>query len=282
MQRKKAIVTGGSTGIGRGIVQSLAQAGYDVVFSYRNNEESAQNVLDELCKGYPEGTFKMVAADFGDKDATKPFFKKAIELLGGLDLLVNNAGVTLKNSIFDLDEREFDTLVQVDFRNYVFMMKEAVTYMAANQIKGSVVNITSSRAERAYPGDSIYGAVKAGMNRAIKSVALDVAPYGIRVNNIAPGATMRLTAEEMASDRYKESPHVQKIAYLSSRIPLSRYGTPADIGDAVVFLASDKASYITGETICIDGGLTLPGMPETKEESENGWGASARKIIWRT
>lgn len=73
---QKAIVTGGSTGIGRGIVQSLAQAGYDVVFSYRNNEESAQNVLDELCKGYPEGTFKMVAADFGDKDATKPFFKK--------------------------------------------------------------------------------------------------------------------------------------------------------------------------------------------------------------
>ena len=176
----------------------------------------------------------------------------------------------------------WDTLVQVDVRNYVFMMKEAVTYMAANQIKGSVVNITSSRAERAYPGDSIYGAVKAGMNRAIKSVALDVAPYGIRVNNIAPGATMRLTAEEMASDRYKESPHVQKIAYLSSRIPLSRYGTPADIGNAVVFLASDKASYITGETICIDGGLTLPGMPETKEESENGWGASARKIIWRT
>ena len=91
-----------------------------------------------------------------------------------------------------------------------------------------------------------------------------------------------MTAEEMASDRYKESPHVQKIAYLSSRIPLSRYGTPADIGNAVVFLASDKASYITGETICIDGGLTLPGMPETKEESENGWGASARKIIWRT
>lgn len=281
MQHKKAIVTGGSTGIGRGIVRSLAKAGYDVVFSYRSNEESAQNVLRQLREQYPKGTFGMLAADFKNGAAAKPFFREAVRLLGGLDLLVNNAGVTLKDSIFDLDEQQFDTLVQVDFKNYIFLMKEAVTYMAAGHIEGSVVNITSSRAERAYPGDAIYGAVKAGMNRAIKSVALDVAPYGIRVNNIAPGATMRLTAEEMASDRYKDTPHVQKIAYLSPRIPLARYGTPADIGDAVVFLASEKASYITGETICIDGGLTLPGMPETKEEGENGWGASVREITWQ-
>lgn len=277
-KRKKAIVTGGSTGIGRGIVCCLAENGYDVVFSYRSNRESARKVLDELKQKYPEGSFFMEEAELGKKGAGKVFFHRAVGWLGGLDLLVNNAGVTLKNSIFDLNEDDMEYMLQVDFCSYIMLMKEAVTYMAAKGIRGNVVNITSTRADRAYPGDSVYGAVKAGMNRAIQSVALDVAPYGIRINNIAPGATKRLTPDEM--ELQKESEHVKKIGYLSQKIPLERYGLPEDMGNAVVFLASEKASYITGATLKIDGGLTLPGMPETAEESNRGWGAVKKKIEW--
>lgn len=276
--RKKAVVTGGSTGIGRGITYCLAEAGYDVVFSYRNNKESAAQVLNNLIKSWPEGHFFMLEADFGKRGQEKAFFDKAIECLDGLDLLVNNAGVTLKDSIFDLDEEQMDSLLNVDFRSYVLLMKEAVTYMAAKKIRGNVVNITSTRADRAYPKDGLYGAVKAGINRGIQSFALDVAPYGIRINNVAPGATKRLTPEEM--EMQKDSVHVKKIGYLSERIPLERYGLPEDMGNAVVFLASEKASYITGATLKIDGGLTLPGMPETPEESQKGWGASKKEISW--
>jgi len=277
--RKKAIVTGGSTGIGRGIVYCLAEAGYDVAYTYRSNEASARAVLDSLKATVPEGSFYMISADFSEKNAWKTMFRQAEKQLGSVALLVNNAGVTLKDSIFDLDEEQMDCLLNVDFRSYVMLMKEAVTYMAAKGIRGNVINITSTRADRAYPGDAIYGAVKAAINRAVQSIALDVAPYGIRVNNIAPGATKRLTAEEMEAQ--KDSPHVRKIGYLSERIPLKRYGLPEDMGRAVVFLASENASYITGITLKIDGGLTIPGMPETPEESADGWGAVKKEIIWK-
>ena len=127
--------------------------------------------------------------------------------------------------------------------------------MAAHGIKGSIVNISSVRGLSAHPGDLVYGGIKAALNRACQSVALDVAPYGIRVNNILPGATRRFTPEEEQS---ADPAHIEKIKFLSRRIPLERYGTPEDIGNAVVFLSSEKASYITGISLVIDGVCPFP------------------------
>lgn len=277
MSNKKAIVTGGSSGIGRGIVYRLAEASYDVAFSYNSQADKAGKVLQEIQSMYPGADFYCEQCDLSRPGEGGRYFHRAVKKLGGLDLLVNNAGVTIKESIFDLTEESMDHMLNLDFRNYMLLMREACTYFAANEIQGNVINITSTRADRAYPADSVYGAIKAGINRAAQSAALDVAPYGIRINNIAPGAIRRITDEEMEAE--PDHPQTVQIRYLSERIPLGRYGLPEDIGDAVVFLASEAASYITGATIKIEGGLTLPGMPERPEQQGKGWGVPIKKTI---
>jgi len=146
------------------------------------------------------------------------------------------------------------------------LMQAAARHMAEHGVRGSLINITSTRGERAYPGDSVYGGLKAGLNRAVQSIALDLAPYGIRVNNVAPGAVrVRSNAEAAAAG------FAGFWDKLGERIPLGRSGEPGDVGEAVAFLASDRASYITGTTLRVDGGLILPGMPENP--SAAGWGA---------
>ena len=279
MKRKKAVITGGSSGIGRGVVYSLAAEGYDVVFSYRSKEENAQMIAENLKEKYPEGNFAYLKAELSEEGEGMAFFRSAVKILGGLDLMVNNAGVTILESIFDLTEKNMDYLIQLLFRNYVILMREAATYMAAHGIPGNIINISSVRGQSAHPGDLVYGGIKAALNRACQSAALDVAPYGIRVNNILPGATRRFTPEE---EKMADPAHLEKVRFLSARIPLERYGTPEDIGNAVVFLASEKASYITGISLVIDGGLSLPGMAETAREAESGWGKIKKNIIWES
>ncbi len=279
MERKRAVVTGGSSGIGRGIVYCLAEADYDVAFSYCSREASAQAVCSVLKLRYPDGRFFCFQADLSEPGVGPHFFRQAANALGGVDLMVNNAGVSPKEGLLDLTEETLDHLLHLNFRAYILLMREAARYMAAHDIQGSIVNVTSTRADRAYPADGIYGGLKAAVNRAVKSFALDVAPYGIRINNVAPGAVQRLTNEEMS--QLEEAPQQTQIEYLTPRIPLQRYGQPKDIGRAVVFLASENASYITGETIRIDGGLALPGMPERESLSRLGWGApDRREISW--
>lgn len=253
--RKKAFVTGGSRGIGKGIVRELAARGYDVAFTYNSQQQEAEQLMEELKnQGVEAFTFQ---ASLEQPGAGVQAFAEAVGLLGGLDVLVNNAGVTRFESILDLTEETMDFMINLDFRNYFILMREAARYMADHGIKGSIINITSTRGTRAYAGDSIYGALKAGLNRGIGSVALDLARYGIRVNNVAPGATRIRTNEELGvtTSFWDE---------LGEAIPMERCGTPEDIAKAVAFLASDDASYITGQTLNVDGGLIIPGMPERK------------------
>ena len=150
-------------------------------------------------------------------------------------------------------------------------MQAAATQMVRAKISGSIINITSTRAERAYPCDAVYGGVKAALNRASQSAALDLAPYGIRVNCVAPGAIA------VRSKEYLQKLSIIPVDFwdeLGTRIPLGRSGTPEDIANAVAFLASDQASYITGEILRVDGGLILPGMPEQRGHS---WGATKKE-----
>ena len=204
----------------------------------------------------------------------------------GLDLLVNNAGVNIPLPVQDLTEENFDYLVTLDFRSYVMLMHYAARYMIDHQIQGSIINITSSRGERAYPNAGIYCGIKAGLNRMTEAFALDLSSYGIRVNNVAPGATRIRAKEELLDmkngsdtdyfwrEEFLEDPKAVEEDFwdvLGRKIPLKRAGRPEDIGRAVAFLASDKASYITGVTLRVDGGLILPGMPEDPLLSGNGW-----------
>ena len=256
---KKEIVTGASRGIGKGIAMCLAAEGYDLAISYASKKEEAEKVAEQIRETYHTRCLIYQAA-LQEKGAGKALFDRAVADLGGLDLLVNNAGLTIFESLQEIKEETLDLLINLDFKNYILMMREAANYMIASGTKGNIINITSSRGEQSYPEDGLYGGLKAGLNRAICSFALDVSQYGIRINNVAPGAIRIRTREELI-----EGGNVAMADFwdeLGNRIALGRSGLPEDIGHAVAFLASDKASYITGTTLRVDGGLILPGMPE--------------------
>lgn len=286
--RKKAIVTGGAVGMGRGIALILAEEGYDIAFSHYGNDEKAEKEIEATMEMLKERGAKSwcKTADLTEKSAPKEFFDWAVGEMKGLDLLVNNAGVNMPLPLQELTEENIDYLFALDQRAYVLLMHYAAVYMIENGIKGSIVNVSSSRGERAYPNAGIYCGIKAGLNHMIQAFALDVADYGIRINNVAPGAVRVRTKEELLAIKegaptdyfwdpeYKEHPEKVENDFwdrLGPKIPLSRAGETDDIGHAVAFLASDKASYITGVTLRVDGGLIIPGMPEDPLPPGRGW-----------
>jgi glucose 1-dehydrogenase len=257
--RKTAIVTGASSGIGRGIAMVLAKNGYDISTVYRSNMDGIRNLANEI-----EGTYgrklHIVQGDLSEPSFVEAYAKEAISVLGEVGLLVNNAGAGYGGKLTDIKTEEMITFIQIDFVAPVLLMKAVGLHMIEKGIRGSMVNITSTRAERAYPHDSIYGGMKAALTRAGESAALEMAIHGIRINSIAPGATEIERENRGFYDK------------LGEKIPLRRTGKPEDIGEAVMWLASDAASYITGVSLRIDGGLILPGMPERNDETMQYYG----------
>lgn len=272
MERKKAIVTGASRGIGKGIALALAREGYDVAISYATKAAEAEALSAHLRDAFGVQCYSFQAS-LDQAGEARRFFKLATETLGGLDLLVNNAGVTIFESLLELREETLDVLINLDFRACLMLMSQAAHLMIANRTAGSIINITSTRARQTYRQDAVYGGVKAAIERATRSAALELAAYGIRVNIIAPGAICVRSQKEISEISPDEflAQHPDFWEALGKKVPLGRAGTPADIAEAVVYLASDKASYITGTTLCIDGGLTLPGMPEYDEDYGGTW-----------
>ena len=277
--RKKAIVTGASIGMGRGIALVLAEEGYDIAFSYYGSDEQTMKDVEKTVSMLKEKGAECFRheANLAKKGEPKKFFDRAVSDLGGLDLLVNNAGVNMPLPLQELTEENIDYLFALDQKAYVLLMHYAACYMIDKGTKGCIVNISSSRGDRAYPNAGIYCGIKAGLNRMIEAFALDVADCGIRINNVAPGATRVRTKEELLAIKqggptdyfwdpdYIEHPEKVECDFwdaLGPKIPLGRAGETRDIGNAVAFLASDRASYITGITLRVDGGLVLPGMPE--------------------
>lgn len=280
VERKKVIITGGEIGMGRGIAAELAAEGYDIAFSFYPKTQNLEAALETTVSMLKESGANVWSfpADLSQPDAPEKLFSSAVESLGGLDLLVNNAGVNIPAPLQEISVDNFDYLIGLDLRAYVMMMHYAACYMIDHGTKGCIVNISSSRGERSYPNAGIYCGIKSALNRMAEAFALDVAPYGIRINNVAPGAIRVRSDEELlamsegaATDYFwdkkflTDSELVKDNDFwdlLGPRIPLGRVGTPTDVGRAVAFLASEKASYITGFTLRVDGGLILPGMPE--------------------
>ena len=275
MSRKKAIVTGGSRGIGHGIALHLAQKGYDLAVSYYSCAEEAAALAGQVQQDYG-AQCHCFEAHLEVPGEAGVFFEKAVAALGGLDLLVNNAGMTKFENILDMRDATIDKLVNLDFITYMVLMRCAANHMVDHGVRGSIVNITSTRAERAYPGDALYGGLKAGLNRAIQSAALDLAPYGVRVNNVAPGATRIRSRQQLQQQSVLPVDFWDR---MGERIPLGRSGEPEDIAKAVAFLASEDAAYITGVTLRVDGGLILPGMPEiwSDDNASGGWGVVKKR-----
>ena len=246
---KTALVTGGSHNIGRGIAIALAQHGYDVAITYNKRVDDARNTQDEIEK-LGQKCF-VYQASLENAEVPQQIVDQAHQDLGHLDLMVcNAANGGVRDSILTVTAQRLDDIYALNYRNYILCAGAAARHMVADKIPGSILFITSTRAARAYPDDFLYGGLKSAIERASRSMALDLASYGIRVNCIAPGAIWPVPAG------------FKPPVFISESVPLKRVGTPDEIGEVAVFLASDAASYITGTTIRQDGGLILPGMME--------------------
>jgi glucose 1-dehydrogenase len=258
--QKTALVTGGSSGIGQGIAIVLAEEGYDVAITYGKNPDGAEQTQKDI-EALGRRCF-VFQASLHQADVPERVVGQAIAALGHLDLLVNNAGRSTRESVLTCTADSLDSLFNLNYRAYILAAGAAARHMVLSGIRGNIIFITSSRGERAYPSDFLYGGIKAALKRSCESIAMDLSPHGIRVNCVAPGAT--IVRED--GGRWQD--------YLGVRIPAGRLGTPRENGHVVAFLASEKASYITGITVRVDGGLILPGMPETDIDNaqKRGWG----------
>jgi 3-oxoacyl-[acyl-carrier protein] reductase len=238
-----AIVTGGSRGIGRAIVQILAAAGMEVIFTYRENSEAASEVVAAA----KDGKVTAEVVDVRDAAACAALVEKVIEKRERIDLLVNNAGVIRDNLLAMMPEEDVRTVLETNVIGTFNMTRAVVPHMISKR-RGNIVNISSVSGEKGGRGQTNYAASKGAINAFTKSLAAELAPRGIRVNAVAPGVIeteMSRPVRELAGDQ------------IQSRILLRRIGQPADVAHAVWFLSSRFADYITGEILHVDGGFKM-------------------------
>ena len=248
MSRKIALVTGAGRGIGKAIALKLAQAGYDLGIHYSTSADGALDTLKQVRELGAKA--EIYHADIRDTDQINALFADFLKDFGHIDLMVNNSGITRFQPFLEATPEMFDTVIGTDLRGTYFCAQAAARDMVAKGTKGVIINISSNHAQGCWPTASFYAAAKAGLDKAGKNMAMELAPYGIRVVTVAPGYT------EPTLGAWG---HHNK---LTDRIPAGRFAVASEIGDAVVFLASDKAGYITGTTITIDGGALLPVLAE--------------------
>lgn len=245
LENKKVMITGGSRGIGKAMALAMAKAGADVAIIYNGNKEAAEKVCEEIrSMGRQAEAFRCDVGNFEDAGKTVQAVSKE---LGGLDVLVNNAGITKDGLIFTLKEEDFDKVIETNLKGAFNTTKHAAKIMMKNR-KGTIINITSVSGMMGNPGQANYAAAKAGMIGLTKTVAKELAARGITCNAIAPGFVATEMTDKL-SDDVKNS--------IDSIVPLKRMAKPEDIANAAVFLASDMASYITGEVLKVDGGLYI-------------------------
>ena len=266
-QRSKgALIVGGSRGIGRATAIMLAGEGYDIAFTFNTCEAAAEETAREI-RAMGRRCF-YCQADMVERDAPQRVVDQAIADLGHIDALVTVAGLTKWNSVTDLTADKLDMLYGCDYRAVLLCTGAVARHMIENGIQGGIVHISSVHSFSAYAHDGAYGGLKAAINRTTESEAMDLSLYGIRVNCVAPGM-INVNRPDTPEHLEREWAH---------KLPLGRYGCARDIANAVTFLLSGKAAYITGVTLKVDGGMSLPGMTEdSSPEAGYGWDKRRQK-----
>lgn len=242
---KVAIITGASRGIGRAVALELAKNGAKVVVNFAGNRAAAEQVAAAIKENGGEAILHQ--ADVADAATVDALFKAATEAFGRVDILVNNAGITRDNLLLRMKEEEWDAVLNTNLKG-VFNCTKVAAKIMMKQRSGKIINMTSVIGLMGNAGQANYAAAKAGVIGFTKATAKELASRNITVNAIAPGfITTDMTA--VLTDDVK--------AEMAKQIPLGRLGTPEDIAAAVLFLASDAASYITGQTLTVDGGMAM-------------------------
>ncbi len=243
LENKTAIITGATRGIGRGIAIEFAKCGANVAFTYNSSVEAANALEKELNDlGVKATAYQSNAAEF---DKAQELAKEVLSEFGSIDVLINNAGITKDNLLMRISEDDFDKVIEVNLKS-VFNLTKAVIRPMMKQRAGSIIHMSSVVGLKGNAGQANYAASKAGIIGFSKSVALELGSRNIRSNVIAPGfieTEMTAKLDETVVQGWRDN------------IPLKRGGTPKDIANACVFLASDMSSYITGQTLSVDGGM---------------------------
>ena len=245
MEGKVAVVTGASRGIGKAIAVKLASKGATVVINYNGSRERAEEVKNEVESA--GGKAVIIQCNVADFDACKEFIETVIKEQGRIDILVNNAGITKDGLLMKMSEEDFDVVLDTNLKG-AFHTIQAVSRQMLKQRSGRIVNISSVVGVSGNAGQANYSASKAGIIGMTKSAARELASRGITVNAVAPGF-VNTEMTEVLSDSVKEA--------ATAQIPLKTFGETKDIAYAVAFLASDEARYITGQVLCVDGGMAM-------------------------
>ncbi|MCP3739060.1 3-oxoacyl-[acyl-carrier-protein] reductase [Rossellomorea sp. BNER] len=242
---KTALVTGGSRGIGKEIALELARLGANVAVNFAGSEAKANEVVDEIKTMGRDAL--AIQCNVADADSVQTMVKEVISHFGSLDILVNNAGITRDNLIMRMKETEWDDVINTNLKG-VFLCTKAATRQMMKQRSGRIINISSIVGVSGNPGQANYVAAKSGVIGLTKTTAKELAPRGITVNAVAPGFIATDMTDELSEEVKAE---------MQKQIPLTRFGEPKDIAKAVAFLASGDASYMTGQTLHVDGGMVM-------------------------
>ncbi|RIN79046.1 3-oxoacyl-[acyl-carrier-protein] reductase [Staphylococcus simulans] len=242
---KSALVTGASRGIGRSIALQLAEEGYNVAVNYAGNKEKAEAVVAEIKDKGVEAF--AIQADVANPDEVKDMIQEVVKQFGSLDVLVNNAGITRDNLLMRMKEQEWDDVINTNLKG-VFNCIQKATRQMMKQRSGAIINLSSVVGAVGNPGQANYVATKAGVIGLTKTAARELASRNITVNAVAPGFIVSDMTDALNDDLKDQ---------MKSQIPLGRFGEDTDIANTVAFLASDKAKYITGQTIHVNGGMFM-------------------------
>ncbi len=242
---KIALVTGAGKGIGREIALTLARNGATVIVNYNGSKERAEEVVREITEN--GGSAEAMQCNVADFTASETLVKTVLEKYKRVDILVNNAGVTRDNLIMRMSEEDYDTVVDTNLKGAFNMIKH-LSRSFIKQRGGKIINITSVSGVLGNAGQANYSASKAGLIGLTKSVARELASRGVNVNAVAPGFIDTDMTSGMTPEAQKE---------LSAMIPMGKIGSTGDVADLVLFLAGNHSDYITGQVICVDGGMAI-------------------------
>ncbi|HEX4086166.1 MAG TPA: glucose 1-dehydrogenase [Chthoniobacteraceae bacterium] len=246
LQDKIALVTGSSQGIGQGVAIRLAQEGAKIIVNYHSNPEGGEETVKAIQAAGSDAI--AVQADLGQTAEIDRLIKAGADKFGRIDILVNNAGLEKRAPFWEVTESDYDLVQNVNLRGVFFTTQAFVKDLMARKAPGRIINMSSVHEELPFPHFASYCASKGGLKMLCRNLAIELAPFNITVNNVAPGAIETPINTKLLNDK-------DKLAALLSNIPLKRLGKPADVAGAVVYLASEDASYVTGTTLFVDGGL---------------------------